>query len=83
MRQQGEWGMVNKIVNKYKQMSLPAKAAIWFTICNFVLKGISFISGPIFTRVLSTDEYGLQHTLKGFSNIEMMLIYIRHRLRHW
>ena len=39
-------------------MSLPARAGLWFTVCSIVQRGISVISMPIFTRMLSTDEYG-------------------------
>lgn len=45
--------------SKYQQMSLPAKAGLWFTICGFLQRGISFLSTPIFTRILTTDQYGI------------------------
>lgn len=48
----------NLILNKYKSLSAPAKAGIWFTICGFIQKGISFVTVPIFTRMLSTAQYG-------------------------
>lgn len=50
--------MIGNLIEKYRQLPIPAKATIWFTICNLVLKGISFITVPIFTRLLSEDEYG-------------------------
>ena len=34
------------------------KAALWFTICSFFQKGISFITAPLFTRIMATDQYG-------------------------
>lgn len=43
----------------YKKLSPAIKAGLWFTICNLLQKGISFITVPIFTRIMSTDEYGL------------------------
>ncbi len=43
---------------KYDSMSIQAKAAAWFVFCSFLQKGISFITVPIFTRLLSTEEYG-------------------------
>lgn len=39
-------------------MAVQAKASIWYTICNFFQKGISFIAVPIYVRLLTTDEYG-------------------------
>lgn len=43
---------------KYKDMNVAAKAAIWFTMCSFLQKGISFITVPIFTRIMNTEQYG-------------------------
>ena len=34
------------------------RATIWYTISNFILKGIGLITTPIFTRVLTAAEYG-------------------------
>ena len=39
-------------------MSKPAKASIWFAICSIIQRGISMITTPIFTRILSPEEYG-------------------------
>lgn len=44
--------------SKYENMSVQAKAATWFVLCSFLQKGISFITVPIFTRLLTTEEYG-------------------------
>lgn len=46
-------------IKKYKELSLPVKAAMWFTICSIIQKGISFITVPIFTRMLTVEEYGV------------------------
>ena len=34
------------ITSKYRSLSVQAKAALWFTICSFLQKGISFITVP-------------------------------------
>lgn len=39
-------------------MPLAAKAALWFMVCSIVQKGISFLTTPIFTRIMSTTQYG-------------------------
>lgn len=51
--------MVNKIIEKYKKIPLPAKASMWFVISSFLQKGIAFITTPIFTRLLNIDNYGI------------------------
>lgn len=50
---------MHELINKYKSMSKPAKASLWFVISNVILKGISFITLPIFSRLLTTSEYGI------------------------
>lgn len=50
--------MVKTLFNKYKSIPIPVKASLWFVICAFLQKGISVITTPIFTRLLTTSEYG-------------------------
>ncbi|TXC82187.1 oligosaccharide flippase family protein [Metabacillus litoralis] len=50
--------MINKIFKRYTAFPPAVKAAIWFTIASFFQKGISFITVPIFTRLLSVEQYG-------------------------
>lgn len=40
-------------------MPVPAKAAMWFAICSVVTNCISMLTMPIFTRLMSTDQYGV------------------------
>lgn len=49
---------MQKMWEKYKRMSVQAKSAIWFAACSILQKGISFITVPIFTRLLTTEQYG-------------------------
>ena len=50
---------IKKAITKWKSMSEMAKASIAFVISSFLLKGISFITTPIFTRLIDTNEYGI------------------------
>ena len=61
-----------KILNAYKSLSLPVKATFWFTICNFILKAISFITVPLFARYLSTEEYGIVSVYNSYQQIFMI-----------
>lgn len=47
-----------KIFEKYKKLSLPLKATLWSTVCVFSQKAFSMITVPVFTRLMSTEEYG-------------------------
>ncbi len=46
------------LIKKYKSLSVQARAALWFVFCSFMQKGISFVTVPIFTRMMTTEEYG-------------------------
>lgn len=50
---------MGKIIDRYRKMPSAIKAGLWFTICNLLQKGINFITTPFFTRLMTTEEYGL------------------------
>ena len=50
-------------------MSVPLKASLWYTISNILVKGISLLSTPIFTRVMSQDQYGTFTLFQSWFNI--------------
>lgn len=45
------------------------KAGIGYTIGNVAIKGISFITLPIFTRLLTTEQFGLFNTYISYESI--------------
>lgn len=49
----------SSFIEKYKKMSVVAKSALWFAFATVLQKGISFVTVPIFTRIMSTEQYGL------------------------
>jgi len=51
-------GLIKKGVQTFQQMSVQVKASMAFMAVNFMQKGISFLTAPIFTRLLTTEEYG-------------------------
>ncbi len=50
---------IKSFLSKLNSMSPAAKASFWFVVSNVVLKGISFITTPIFTRLLDVADYGI------------------------
>ncbi len=56
MSEQEKVGASNHIV---------AKAGIWYTVCNFLFRGMAVITTPIFTRLLTKTELG---TFSNFSS---------------
>ena len=61
--------MLNNLLKRYESFSVAAKAAIWFVFCNVMQKGIATITVPIFTRMLTTDEYGVYSIYLSWFNI--------------
>lgn len=54
--------MIKKIYKHYMKIPASVKASIWFVVCNAFQKGIQFITVPIFTRLMTTEQYG-QYTV--------------------
>lgn len=60
--------IMNGIVS-YKRMTKEKKAIIWYAICNAFQKGIAFLTIPIITRILNTDEYGIYSVFISWRDI--------------
>lgn len=54
-------------------MSIEAKAALWFAMCNFINKGIAMIVVPLYTRLLTTEEYGTYTVFQSWLNIFIII----------
>lgn len=61
--------MIKKLFKKYKNMSVVAKSALWFVACTLLQKCIAFVTVPIFTRLMSTEEYGLYSTYLSWYSV--------------
>lgn len=60
---------MNKILTRWRNMSAPAKASIAFVFSSFILKGINFLTTPLFTRLMDTSEYGVLSTYNSWISI--------------
>lgn len=61
--------MIEKFIKKYQSFPLALKAAFWFTICSILQRGIQFIILPLYTRILSTTEYGYYSIFMSWTEI--------------
>ena len=59
---------------KWKSLNPAAKTSIAYTVCNILQKSISFLTLPIFTRLLTTDQYGQFAVYTTWSAIFTILI---------
>ena len=64
----------NKFLNWYKNLSLPLKASFWFAVSNILQRGISFITTPIFSRILSEEQYGIYSTYVTWQSLLLIII---------
>lgn len=60
---------ISGLLNVYKNMSIPAKASIWFLFCNILQMGLNVLSTPIFTRIMEPDEFGITNTYNSWRSI--------------
>lgn len=49
---------MGKLLERYRKIPVAARAALWFMIANVLQKGMSLITTPIFTRLMSREQYG-------------------------
>lgn len=49
---------IKKYIKKFKELPVQARASLCFLICMLLQKGISVITVPLFTRILTPSEYG-------------------------
>ena len=45
------------------------KAGLWYTVGNILLKGCVFFTLPIFTRLLSTEDFGIYNTYIAYEGL--------------
>lgn len=65
---------MKKYIEKFKRSSSAVKASIALLFANMILKGLSLISGPIFTRIMSTEQYGLVTTFVSWESLLSVII---------
>ena len=66
--------MFKKLISKYDSIPVQVKASFWFLISAFMQRGISFITTPIFTRLLNTTEYGQFNIFNSWLGILTVIV---------
>lgn len=62
-------GKIKALFRKLNSLSPAAKASVWFVISNVALKGMSFITTPIFTRLMAVEDYGATSVFVSWENV--------------
>ncbi|MFI7846644.1 lipopolysaccharide biosynthesis protein [Dorea amylophila] len=68
---------VKKILKKYNDIPIAAKATIWFMFCSIIQKCISLLTTPIFTRLMSTTQYGQYSVYSSWLQIFTIITTLR------
>ena len=55
-------------MGKEKPVSF-VRIGIVYTLSNIIIKGMSFLTTPIFTRLMSQEEYGSFSNISSWANI--------------
>lgn len=50
--------MSEKVKSPVVSSGVVAKAGLWYTVCNFLFRGMAFITTPIFARLMTQAELG-------------------------
>lgn len=61
--------MLGRLSERYRALPIQVKASFWFLVCSFFQRGISSITTPIFTRLLTTTEYGQYNVFNSWMGI--------------
>ncbi|MBO4456368.1 MAG: oligosaccharide flippase family protein [Butyrivibrio sp.] len=61
-------------VEKYRGLSIYVKASMWFLVCTFIQKAVSVISTPIFTRIMTSAEYGVYGVFASWLDIVTVFV---------
>ena len=60
---------MKNLLNKFRNMPENLKATMVFAIASFATSGINYITTPIFTRLLTTAEYGVVSVYNSWFSI--------------
>ena len=60
-------------IKTYKSIPLQVRASLWFFICSVLQKVISVIATAVFTRVMTTEDYGLVSIYNSWADILLMI----------
>lgn len=69
--------MIRKLLDRYNLLPLKVKATLWFFVCSVLQRGISMITTPIFTRLLTTAEYGQFSVFNSWLSIVQVIVTLR------
>lgn len=64
----------NSLKQNYSKIPVSVRAAIWFTVCNALTQGVSFLTMPMYTRIMPDEQYGIVTTYNSWFGILLSII---------
>lgn len=68
---------IRNLLKKYNSIPIAAKATIWFLFASILQKGMSLITTPIFTRIMTTEQYGQYSVYNSWLQIFTIITTLR------
>lgn len=65
---------IRKMLKYYGSLPVQVKASVWFLVCAFLQKGISVLMTPIFTRLLSAEQYGQYNVFNSWFSVAIIVV---------
>ena len=69
--------MLKKVIKNYDAIPKQVKASFWFLVCSVLQRGISVLTTPIFTRLLSPGDYGQYGVFNSWLDIISIFVTLR------
>lgn len=66
--------IIKKAFAKYRSLPVQVKASFWVLVCSFLQRGITMLTTPIFTRLLTTAEYGQYNVFNSWYGIVTIIV---------
>lgn len=55
-------------------LNIPARSSLYFTATNLIAKAASFLFTPVFTRLLTPDEYGTYSLFSSYLSVAIVIV---------
>lgn len=66
--------MLKKFLKKYQSFPIQVKASFWFLLTSIFQKGISVFTTPIFTRLLTPEEFGQFNVFLSWQSVLTVIV---------
>ena len=66
--------MGRQLKQRYHDLALPVKASIWFVICGVLKDIVDVLMTPVFTRILTAEQYGIYNVYNSWFQIAKIVL---------